>query len=122
MSECFSISGRFIAHRVFVCSFLVPCLIQPLNAQERRASDSERIPAPKTEVFWQEAPALVPVRMLFPPDFDRDTPRTLIVALRGFGSSAEEFQRVGDQLAGAGFLVALPEAPYAFIREDEKLV
>jgi phospholipase/carboxylesterase len=43
-----------------------------------------------------------------------------VVALHGYGSSAEIFQRVGDRLAESGLLVALLEAPYAF-QEDGQL-
>jgi len=69
------------------------------------------------EVIWHEVEALVPTRLFFPEGFDGEQPRTLIVALHGYGSSAKAFSRVGEQLAGHGFVVAVPQSPYAFLAE-----
>jgi len=68
-----------------------------------------------TKTVWHEAKALVPTLVIPPKDFDPERSYTLIVALHGYGSSAEAFSRVGRKLANAGFLVALPEAPYALV-------
>lgn len=75
----------------------------------------------RTDVFWHEAPTLLPVRLLYPPDFDPAAPHTLVVALHGFGGSAEGFRRVGERLADAGVIVALPESAYAFMVEGRDL-
>lgn len=75
---------------------------------------AEEAPALATDVFWHEAPTLVPVRLVFPPGFDAKEPRTLVVALHGLGDTASGFRPVADALAAAGHVVALPEATYAF--------
>lgn len=79
--------------------------------------DQQARPAARQEVLWNEVESLVPTPLFFPDGFDAGEPRTLIVALHGYGSSAEAFSRVGEQLAAAGFLVAVPQAPYAFVTE-----
>lgn len=80
-----------------------------------RANGSDTSSVEEVEVFWQEAPTLVPVRLVFPDGFDRRAPHTLIVALHGYGSSAMRFRRVAQVLADAGFVVALPEATYPLL-------
>lgn len=69
--------------------------------------------SPSTELFWHEVPTLVPIQMVLPKGFVRENPHTLVVALHGYGSSATEFRRIADELAAAGFVVALPEATYS---------
>lgn len=90
------------------CSFLLPGRVPA--AQESQS-------AGRQEVIWHEVESLVPTPLFFPVGFDAEDPHTLIVALHGYGSSAEAFGRVGEQLAAHGFLVALPQAPYAFLVE-----
>ncbi len=68
-----------------------------------------------TETFWQETKALVPIQMILPPNYVPEKPRTLV--LHGYANSVEKFQEPAEQLAEAGFLVALPESPYAFVSE-----
>jgi len=70
--------------------------------------------------IWHEAKALIPTLVLTPSDFDGKRAHTLIVALHGYGSSAEAFARVGRRLADAGLIVAIPEASYPFL-VNEKL-
>lgn len=102
-------SKRGIAGAAIVFSVL------PLTARAQDATDSTSTSSTRSELFWQAVPALVPIRMILPPGFVPEEPHTLIVALHGYGSSAESFRRVGERLAEAGFLVALPEATYAFL-------
>jgi phospholipase/carboxylesterase len=96
--------------------------LMPLAAPAQQPSDSISVSPPAaTELFWQRTATLVPIRMILPPGFTAQEPHTLIVALHGYGSSAERFRRVGERLAEAGLMVALPEATYAFMREDGEL-
>ena len=67
------------------------------------------------QTLWHDATALLPTRIHFPDDFDATRPHALIVALHGYGSSAEAFGRVAEKLVGNGFIVAVPQAPYAFL-------
>ena len=73
--------------------------------------------AGQQEVIWHEVESLVPTRLYFPEDFDADESHVLVIALHGYGSSAQAFGRVGEQLAAAGFIVALPQPPYGFLVE-----
>ncbi len=88
-------------------------LVSPALAAPQEPAPAEA-PALATDVFWHEAPTLVPVQMVFPPGFDAAAPRTLVVALHGFGDTSSRFRPVADVLATAGHVVALPEATYAF--------
>ncbi len=103
---------RAIAGAVVVLS------VMPLTAQAQHPTDSTSSSSTKTEMFWQEAPALVPIQVILPPSFVAEEPQTLIQALHGYGSSAEQFRDVGERLAEFGFFVALPEASHAFLVED----
>lgn len=106
----------------FVASIIMVVLSSaPLIAQVQHGAESASSPSTKTEVFWNEAPTLVPIRLVLPPNSVSDRHHTLIVALHGWGSSSEEFLRVGLRLAEKGFLVALPESTYSFVSEEGNL-
>jgi predicted esterase len=64
------------------------------------------------DLLWHEAPALFPVIVERPANFDSTEAYPAIVALHGFGSSSEAFSRIAPVFTGAGFIVILPEAPY----------
>jgi len=93
----------------------------PVTARAQEAADSMSASPTRADVFWQAVPALVPIRMILPPGFVAEQAHTLIIALHGYGSSSEGFQRVGERLAEAGYLVALPETTYPFLTEEGKL-
>ena len=97
--------------RSLVLCMVLPCA--PILAASPE-SGAQEAPALATDVFWHEAPTLVPVQLVFPPGFATDAPRTLVVALHGFGDTSSRFRPVADALAAAGHVVALPEATYAF--------
>lgn len=107
-------------NRSVACAVIVLSLI-PLPARAQRATNDTSAPSTSTEVFWDTVPTLVPIRMILPSGFAPQEPHTLIVVLHGYGSSAERFRRVGERLAAAGFLVALPEATNAFMTEGGEL-
>jgi phospholipase/carboxylesterase len=96
-----------------VCFLLLACGGAVVSAQ----GDPPQPKRTETEVLtiWHEAKALIPTQVILPPDFDPEKAYSLIVALHGYGSSAEAFSRVGRRLANAGFIVAIPEAPYAML-------
>lgn len=63
-------------------------------------------------LLWHEAPALFPVIVETPADYDSTKAYPAIVALHGFGGSSERFSRISPTFTDAGFIVVLPEAPY----------
>jgi phospholipase/carboxylesterase len=84
-------------------------------AQEQDVTNTTDTSPPKTELFWHEAKALIPTRVVFPPEFDAKRAHTLIVALHGIGGTAEEFQHIAGELAAEGFVVAIPQAAYPML-------
>jgi phospholipase/carboxylesterase len=94
---------------------LVVCPVASVAQEASAASGSVQ----EVETFWQEVPSLVPVRVFLPSD-DRtgDAASTMVVALHGFGSAARSWTRIASQLAEAGFIVAVPESPHAFLSEE----
>lgn len=67
---------------------------------------------PQPEVLWHRSSALFPIRVYLPQDFDEERAFPAVIALHGFGGSPETFGRIGEAFARAGFIAALPEAPY----------
>jgi phospholipase/carboxylesterase len=72
-------------------------------------------------MLWREGKALFPTEVILPPQYDPAEPHTLVVALHGYGSTAEAFRRSTKPFTEAGFVVALPEASYAVTTEDGEL-
>lgn len=93
------------------CSAVVAQDAPPKPAQ----TDTEPI------TIWNEVKALVPTQVILPPQYDPASAHTMIVALHGYGGSAEAFSRVGRKLASAGFIVAIPEASYTILVNNQKL-
>ncbi|HET7038680.1 MAG TPA: dienelactone hydrolase family protein [Gemmatimonadales bacterium] len=89
-------------------------LLAALAPFAARAQQADRVPPASrdAEILWHEAPTLAPIQLIFPEGFSRERSWPLVVALHGYGGSAARFRRVGDRLAAAGFVVALPEATY----------
>jgi predicted esterase len=77
----------------------------PQAPPERHADSSYTL-------LWHEAPALFPVIVETPADYDSTEVYPAIVALHGFGSSSEAFRRIAPVFTNAGFIVVFPEAPY----------
>lgn len=67
---------------------------------------------PQPVLLWHEASALFPIRVLLPDDFDSTRVYPAVIALHGFGDSSEKIERIGRAFAQAGFIAALPDAPY----------
>lgn len=63
-------------------------------------------------LLWHKASALFPIRVHLPEGFDSTRTYPAVIALHGYGSSSEQFERVGRAFAQAGFLTVVPEGPY----------
>lgn len=105
--------------RIAVVELALAALLVCPVATVGQEADTVSGAAQEMETFWQEVPSLVPVRVFLPAD-DRtgDSVPTMVVALHGFGSSAESWARIASQLAEGGFIVAVPESPHAFLSEE----
>ena len=86
------------------------CLVVPsaVFGQE----DPARAARPASEILWHQTSALFPLRVHLPPAFDSTQAVPAVIALHGFGGSAEKFDRIGRAFADAGFIAVLPEGPY----------
>jgi predicted esterase len=89
-----------------------------LVTQVARPGD-ELVASATTDELMFEAPALFPVLVERPPDFDPDCSYPAVVALHGFGDSIDSFRRVASAFTKAGFVVIMPEAPYSFTQEGD---
>ncbi len=67
---------------------------------------------------WTEALALVSTKIHVPENYDPMQEYPLLIALHGFGSSAELFGRIASHFTEKGFIVALPEGAYSVLIED----
>lgn len=76
--------------------------------QENRTGEGRAAP----ELLWHKASALFPIRVHLPEGFDSTQSYPAVVALHGYGSSSEQFERVARAFAQAGFLAVVPEGPY----------
>lgn len=102
-----------------IASAVILLPLMSLAAQKQNSADSKATSEAKTELLWHEAKVLIPTRVIFPPKFDAKRDHTLIVALHGFGGSAEAFQRTVGEFAAKGFVVALPEAAYPMLSQGK---
>jgi phospholipase/carboxylesterase len=84
-------------------------------AQEHGRSDN----VPPADTIWFEAPALFPMTVEVPEEFDPSRAYPAVVALHGFGSSATSFGRIAPVLTDAGFIGIIPRAPYVHQRSSE---
>ncbi len=79
------------------------------------------IDAQRVDMMFVEAPTLLATLVRTPEDFEPDRAYPLLVALHGFGHSAERFLGVGEPLYTAGIIFASVRAPYPFLLEDGRL-
>lgn len=89
--------------------FLLLFLSKPVLGQEHPAKESQ----PQPRVLWHRASALFPIRVLLPAGFNSTQSYPAVIALHGFGGSADKFEQIGRAFAAAGFIAVLPEAPYS---------
>jgi predicted esterase len=99
---------------LLVCLGVTVLSSAPVLGQAGPASESP----PQAELLWHQAEALFPIRVLLPEDFDATGTYPAVIALHGYGSSSEKFERIGRAFAEAGFIAALPEGPYSFPSDD----
>lgn len=71
-----------------------------------------------SSIVWHKVESLSPTIVTLPNNYDPTSKHTLIIALHGFGSTAEKFQRFSKPFTDAGFIYATPEAPYSYLRRD----
>jgi predicted esterase len=87
----------------------------PVEAQERDRS----VAGQAIDTVWYEAPALFPMMIEVPANFDPTISYPAVVALHGFGSSATGFRRISSALTEAGFISIVPRGPYVLERSSE---
>jgi predicted esterase len=128
--------------RTFICVLIATLLALTLSSatgQPSRSQDAslsreaqaeieasrQRI-RPVFEVEEDEGLAFIPATTLMPvhirlPDSMDESPRDLVVALHGFGGSAENFVDLAGQFVRKGMIFAAPEAPAHFQNNRRKL-
>lgn len=74
--------------------------------------DGATASSPAPELLWHKANALFPIRVYLPEGFDSTQSYPAVIALHGYGSSSERFERVAKAFARDGFLAVVPEGPY----------
>lgn len=77
--------------------------------------------AQETSMVFIEAPTLLATFVQTPEDYDPEEHTTVVVALHGFGSSAERFIGLAPPFTSAGVIFAAVRAPYTFTYEDGRL-
>lgn len=97
---------------IFVLSALGNSVLLLAQGDSDQLAPPERYADTNHTMLWQEAPALFPILVETPADFDTTRAYPAIVALHGFGSSSKAFSRIAPVFTEAGFIVVLPEAPY----------
>jgi predicted esterase len=112
---------EYVMIRAQICSIVIFLLMASPVIAVGQEPGSRSSSIAHVETFWQEVSALVPVQVYVPSHPAPDEPRTLILALHGFGATAEGWARIGRQLADKGFIVAVPEAAHSFLDEDGNL-
>jgi phospholipase/carboxylesterase len=103
-------------HKPLVTLILGALLVFPALAWDEPSASTDVV------TLWHEAKALVPTQVILPPDFDSEVPHSLIIALHGYGSSAEAFANHTRPFTRSGYILAVPEAAYAMLDGEGKLV
>jgi len=79
------------------------------------------IEAQRVDMVFVETPMLLATLVRTPEDYSPDRAYPLVIALHGFGHSAEGFLGVGQPFYTAGIIFASVRAPYPFLLEDGQL-
>ena len=74
-----------------------------------------------TSILLNKVEVFTPTKVALPIDYDSTKSHTLIIALHGYGSTAESFQGLSKPFTDAGFIFATPEAPYSIVRQNGTL-
>ena len=72
-------------------------------------------------MIFVEAPTLLTTFVQTPVDYDPDSRYPVVVALHGFGSSAERFLDLATQFTLEGVVFAAVRAPYTFLYDDGQM-
>ncbi|MGD8330817.1 MAG: alpha/beta hydrolase-fold protein [Acidobacteriota bacterium] len=91
---------------------LVLALPSPALAQEGDRSAGRK---EGQDLLYLAAPALEPIRIQFPVDYDAARDYPLVVGLHGHGGRGDEFFSPAPVFAQAGVIYAVLQAPYAFV-------
>lgn len=73
-----------------------------------------------TSTLWHQVEAFTSTRVVLPDDYDSTKAHTLVIALHGYGGTAESFLGLSKPFTDAGFIYAAPEAPYPYVRSNGK--
>lgn len=68
---------------------------------------------PGQEIIYISTPAVAPIRIQLPDDYDADESYVLVVGLHGHGGRGDEFFTPAPLFAEAGVVYAVLQAPYA---------
>ena len=74
-----------------------------------------------TTTLWNKAEVLTPTLVALPENYDSTKGHSLIIALHGYGSTAESFHGLSESFTDAGFIFATPEAPYSVVHQNGTL-
>lgn len=80
-----------------------------------------RLAAQETSMIFVEAPTLLATFVRPPENYDPNEHRTVIVALHGFGSSAEQFITLSSPITSAGIIFAAVRAPYTMVFDNGRI-
>ena len=72
-------------------------------------------------VLWNKVEAYTTTTVVFPNNYDSTKTHTLVIGLHGYSSTAESFLSLSKPFTDAGFIYAVPEAPYPILRSDKTL-
>lgn len=74
-----------------------------------------------TSTLLSKVEVFTPTKVALPINYESTKEHTLIIALHGYGDTAENFQYLSKPFTDAGFIFATPEAPYAIIGQNGTL-
>ena len=75
----------------------------------------------KTSTLLSKVEVFTPTKVSLPINYESTKKHTLIIALHGYGGTADSFQDLSKPFTDAGFIFATPEAPYAIMRQNGTL-
>jgi predicted esterase/predicted ester cyclase len=93
---------------------------QDASAEDAPAELVSAIPVREREsgVAYVPSTALLPCEIRLPSGFQADAEHDLVLALHGFGSSAERFAELAEPFTDEGMILAAPQAPTPFLVND----
>ena len=74
-----------------------------------------------TATLLSKVAVFTPTKVTLPTNYQPTKAHTLIIALHGYGGTAESFHDLSKPFTDAGFIFATPEAPYTIMRQNGTL-